>query len=51
MTGYTAGYISHNITLVSGIIIENIDTSLKIFRRRIKVYSDAEASFPEYGLL
>jgi leucyl aminopeptidase len=44
MTGYTAGYTSHNMTPKFGVITNNTDASLTNFTRGIKeAYTDIEA--------
>jgi leucyl aminopeptidase len=50
MTGYTAGYKSHNMTPKFGIITDNIDAALTNFTRRIiEAYTDTEAADTECG--
>ncbi|KAF2833846.1 Zn-dependent exopeptidase [Ophiobolus disseminans] len=50
MTGYTAGYTSHNMTPKFGLVTDNVDASLTNFTRRIiKTYTDTEAGDTQCG--
>ncbi|KAH7389286.1 hypothetical protein DE146DRAFT_680185 [Phaeosphaeria sp. MPI-PUGE-AT-0046c] len=50
MTGYTAGYTSHNMTPKFGLVTDNTDISLTAFTRRlIEAYTDTEAGDTECG--
>jgi leucyl aminopeptidase len=50
MTGYTAGYTTHNMTPKFGIITDNTDVALTTFARRIiKAYTSTEAGDSECG--
>lgn len=50
MTGYTAGYTSHNMTPKFGLVTDNTDASLTAFTRRVlEAYTDTEAGDTECG--
>jgi leucyl aminopeptidase len=50
MTGYTAGYTSHNMTPKFGVVTDNTDASLTDFARRvIRAYTNTEAGDTECG--
>ena len=50
MTGYTAGYTSHNMTPKFGLITDNVDASLTNFTRRIiEAYTETESGDTECG--
>jgi leucyl aminopeptidase len=50
MTGYTVGYIFHNMTSKFGVITDNTDASLTNFPRRIiEAYTDTEEIDPICG--
>jgi leucyl aminopeptidase len=50
MTGYTAGYTSHNMTPKFGIVTDRTDPALTNFTRLIiDAYTDTEAADTQYG--